>query len=224
MRPAEISDAEIIEAGTQLQAQGTNVTGFSLRKRTGRGSPARLSQVWQTYVATASVAPAVAAELPVEVADDVAKVVADVGGQLHRVATLMYDKAVRTAERRVAELVRATKEQQAQADQELADASVAFEEMEDRFDTQSAEIESLKEQLASARSSIQGQAIELAKAGEHLVSERQRNEILKSELAQARSDGRDAAVLQGKVDALTEQNANLMAHLNGRGAIAPSHD
>lgn len=40
MRPPEIEDEQIIEAGKQLQADSRRVTGFALRKTVGEATPA----------------------------------------------------------------------------------------------------------------------------------------------------------------------------------------
>ncbi|MTW23209.1 DNA-binding protein [Allochromatium palmeri] len=50
MRPTEVTDEEIIDAGRALVAQGRNVTGSTLREMVGaRGAPNRLKAVWDTY-------------------------------------------------------------------------------------------------------------------------------------------------------------------------------
>jgi hypothetical protein len=46
MRPVEVTDEAIIEAGRALVEQGRNVTGFALRKVIGSGAPNRLKAVW----------------------------------------------------------------------------------------------------------------------------------------------------------------------------------
>ncbi len=46
MRPVEVTENEIIEAGNQLAKQNINITGFQLRKYLGKGTPARLYNVW----------------------------------------------------------------------------------------------------------------------------------------------------------------------------------
>lgn len=52
MRPAEVTSAQIIVAGIQLEKQGKAVNGFSLRKHIGAGNPARLKRVWDESAAT----------------------------------------------------------------------------------------------------------------------------------------------------------------------------
>ena len=47
----EVSDSEIIEAGTSLRKAGKPITGSSLRGQLGRGRGTRLAQVWEAYLA-----------------------------------------------------------------------------------------------------------------------------------------------------------------------------
>jgi hypothetical protein len=75
MRPAEFAPETIIGAGLALQAAGRNITGFALRQKVGGGNPSRLRQVWDEHLASQSVTRAEpVAELPVEVAEEVAAV------------------------------------------------------------------------------------------------------------------------------------------------------
>ena len=75
MRPVEFSPESIITAGQDLQAIGRNITGFALRQKVGGGNPSRLKQVWDEHLASQSVTKAEpVAELPVEVAEEVALV------------------------------------------------------------------------------------------------------------------------------------------------------
>ncbi|MDQ1316163.1 MAG: colicin import rane protein, partial [Pseudomonadota bacterium] len=75
MRPAEFTTESIINAGQELHAAGRTVTGFAIRQKIGGGNPARLKQVWEEHVNSQSVTKAEpVAELPVEVADEVAAV------------------------------------------------------------------------------------------------------------------------------------------------------
>ena len=75
MRPVEFAVETIIEAGQALQAAGRNVTGFALRQKVGGGNPSRLRQVWDEHLVSHSVTQAQpVAELPIEVAEEMAKV------------------------------------------------------------------------------------------------------------------------------------------------------
>jgi hypothetical protein len=49
MRPAKVTDNEIIEAGKRLEQKKSTVNGWSLRKEIGSGKPDRLEKVWLDY-------------------------------------------------------------------------------------------------------------------------------------------------------------------------------
>lgn len=107
MRPATYEPEQIIEAGLALQAEGRNITGFALRSRIGGGNPGCLRQIWDEHLASQStVVSEPVAELPVEVAEEVKVVSAALAERITQLATELNDKAVRAAERRVAEVTR----------------------------------------------------------------------------------------------------------------------
>src|SRR3990167_5971778 len=111
MRPVEFSPESIIQAGQDLQAAGRNVTGFAIRQRVGGGNPNRLKQVWDEFVASKSVTEAEpVAELPIEVAEVVSAVSKALTERIAALAVELNDKAVKAAERRVAEVLRAAGE------------------------------------------------------------------------------------------------------------------
>ena len=112
MRPAEFSPEEIVAAGEALVAAGRNVTGFALRQKVGGGNPNRLKQVWDEHLAAKNTTEAEpVAELPVEVAEEVAAVTKSLTERLATLAVELNDKAVKAAERRVAEVLRTAGEQ-----------------------------------------------------------------------------------------------------------------
>ena len=120
MRPAEFSPEEIVAAGEALVAAGRNVTGFALRQKVGGGNPNRLKQVWDEHLAAKNTTEAEpVAELPVEVAEEVAAVTKSLTERLATLAVELNDKAVKAAERRVAEVLRTAGEQREQAEREL---------------------------------------------------------------------------------------------------------
>jgi len=171
MRPIEFVPEEIIAAGEALIAAGRNVTGFALRQRVGGGNPNRLKQVWDEHIAsktTTAVVPV--AELPVEVAEEVASVSRGLTDRISQLATELNDKAVRAAERRVAEVVRAAGEQREQAERELADASQTVDDLETALDQARAETGTLEQRLVESQQHGQAQAVELAQLRERIDS------------------------------------------------------
>ena len=120
MRPAEFAPEAIIQAGQELQATGRNITGFALRQKVGGGNPTRLKQVWDEHINSQTTAKAEpVAELPVEVAEEVATVTKALTERLAALAVELNDKAVKAAERRVHEVVRAAGEQREQAERQV---------------------------------------------------------------------------------------------------------
>ena len=170
MRPVEFSPESIISAGQDLQTTGRNITGFALRQKVGGGNPSRLKQVWDEHLASQSVTKAEpVAELPVEVAEEVALVTKELTQRLSALAVELNDKAVKAAERRVHEVVRSAGEQRAQAERELADASQTVEDLETMFDEATVQVAALEAKLAELQTSHQAQAVELAQVRERLA-------------------------------------------------------
>ena len=58
MRPTEVTDQAVIEAGMALQAEGRTVTGYALRQKLGAGSGARLATTspWRTSTCASTAA------------------------------------------------------------------------------------------------------------------------------------------------------------------------
>jgi len=170
MRPVEFSPESIITAGQDLQAIGRNITGFALRQKVGGGNPSRLKQVWDEHLASQSVTKAEpVAELPVEVAEEVALVTKELTQRLAALAIELNDKAVKAAERRVHEVVRSAGEQRAQAERELADASQTVEDLESMVDEAASQVTGLETKMAELQAAHQAQVVELAQVWERLT-------------------------------------------------------
>lgn len=171
MRPVEVSDEEVIQAGNDLLATGRNCTGFALRKALGGGSAPRLRQVWDDHInsqAMAKVEPV--AELPVEVAGELRELSDGLVQRLQNMAVGLNDKAVKAAERRVSDLVKSVGEQRSQAERELADASTAVDELEVQLEAAAQDKELLRVKLDEANAGSQKQAVEFAQLTERLAA------------------------------------------------------
>jgi colicin import membrane protein len=191
MRPVEFAPEAIIQAGQELQATGRNLTGFALRQKVGGGNPTRLKQVWDEHINSQTTAKAEpVAELPVEVAEEVATVTKALTERLAALAVELNDKAVKAAERRVHEVVRAAGEQREQAERELVDASQTVDDLENKLDEAASIAAGLEKRLADSQASHQAQAVELAQVRERL------------------------ALIEQTVKAGTEQHAAEVARLN----------
>jgi len=169
-RPAEFAPEAIIQAGQELRDAGRNITGFALRQKVGGGNPSRLKQVWDEYLSSQSVTKAEpVAELPIEVAEEVAMVTKTLTERLAMLAVELNDKAVKAAERRVTEVVRAAGDQREQAERELTDASSTVDDLENKLNEVRAESEAFEKCLAETQTISQKQAVELAQLRERLA-------------------------------------------------------
>lgn len=225
MRPIEYTSEDIIRAGQALRDAGRNITGFALRQQVGGGNPTRLKQVWDEHLASQSVTKAEpVAELPIEVAEEVAAVTRALTDRLASLAVELNDKAVKAAERRVAEVIRTAGEQREQAERELVDAAQTVDDLEASLEEARGRIVSLSAQLGQVQATSQAQAVELAQLRERLVAAEQGSEQLRADLAaqlktaEAAAAERDqarleAARLAGQLASLQEQNAALLARL-----------
>jgi len=216
-RPVEFSEEVIVQAGQALRDRDPkrNITGFALRKIIGGGNPTRLKQVWDEHEAKQVIAESEpVAELPVEVAEEMAKVAKSLNDRLYALASELNDRAVKAAERRVAEVVRAAGDQRQQAESELADASQAVDELEDILDEERAKVEGLEKRLADALATNQDQAVELAKLRERLESSERNAKIVYDrhvdELAKATTTNKK---LEQELNALVSERDQLRMEL-----------
>jgi colicin import membrane protein len=246
MRPIEFNPEQIIEAGIELQAAGRNITGFALRQKVGGGNPNRLKQVWDEHLAAKNTTEAEpVAELPIEVAEEVAAVTKSLTERLATLAVELNNKAVKAAERRVTEVLRTAGEQREQAERELVDAAQAVDELEAQLDETRSKAESLEQRLSDSLAIGQSQAVELALLRERLAAtekaalttaenhvreldEMKANaskagkdlETISARLEQAKAETMEArevaARLTGQMDAMKEQNAALLAAVNSK--------
>jgi chromosome segregation ATPase len=207
MRPVEYQADDIVKAGLELQAAGRNITGFALRQKLGGGTASRLKQVWDEHQnglnATASEP---LTELPIEVADHVKRIQDDLNTSLLRMATELNDRAVKTSERRVAEIVREASAQRKSTERELADAAQTVEDLETNLADVNKERQRLVDEVRELTSLSQMLKIELAQLRERQIAmetalsscEAQRDEAQRK--AEEARDG--MSNLRGQVDAL----------------------
>lgn len=210
MRPVEFSDEAIIQAGQALRQAGRNVTGFALRQKIGGGNPARLRQVWDDHLASLTEAPTQpVAELPTELAQAVASLTQTVNERIMALVVELNDKAIQAANGRVQEVLRTSEEQQQQAQQELAEAASAVNELDTQLVAAQTEVETLTTQLTTSQTQLQAQAIELAQLRERLAAAEEAGRAAAqahaAELAQSRNM---AERLRAELDTLREASAN----------------
>ncbi|HAU5638608.1 DNA-binding protein [Citrobacter amalonaticus] len=160
---------QVIDAGTALQSEGRNITGFALRNRIGGGNPGILKQMWDEYQSSHSDIDFNNADgLPVEVMDEVKSVSATLVERINLLATELNNKAVRAAERRVSEVTRAAGEQTAQTERELADATQTVEDLEEKLREAISENSWLSQSLESERLLSRQRGMEITQLKERL--------------------------------------------------------
>lgn len=171
MRPKEVEDETIIAAGRTLESAGRKITGFALRGLVGGGNPNRLKKVWDEHQSSQSVVELEpVAQLPIEVEEQLKVVTKSWAERITALAVDLNDKAVKTSERRVAEMVRATSLQREQAEQELVDAGQAVDDLEQQLMASEKKNTNLDWQLCEGQVTNHVQAIEIAQLKERLAS------------------------------------------------------
>lgn len=212
MRPPEIEDDKIIEAGKQLVGDSRRVTGFALRKVVGGGNPSRLARVWEEYRRSQEVVDSEPVqELPMEVEEALNEMTSSFLEQVRNLALNLNTRAVKTAERRVADVMRSAKEQQENAEAELVDAAATVEDLEEQLGFVRAEGIKSRSELNKAQEEIEtlrkkGADLErdLAVSQEKLSKEREQRETAESSLKEIHS--RNADLQRDKDDLRQERD------------------
>lgn len=217
MREAEASDEQVIQAGDELVKEGRTVTGYALRKKLGGGSGSRLARVWSEHLRSrARDDRAALPDLPVEVEEQLNATTVEVTTRLTQLAKALNDTAVKTAERRVAELVRAAGEQKQQAERELADADQAVEELQEALTSARSQLEAANQRLRDLEAEAKREAVDKAALEQRLTTAESDVARLRSENAQLTSSRDEAAELRGENKTLRRQNEQLVAALGRR--------
>lgn len=161
MRPPEIPDEMVVEAGQRLLAVGRPVNGWALRTACGgRGKSDRLLQVWRDYEASAQVE-----EAPVEVPDVVAEAIVgakgEVAGLLDRLLPTLYAAAEGVVDARRRAEYEALQRQLVWAEQQSKDAATAIDQAD-------AEIVRWREEAAQFQSDLANEQFERMRLSESL--------------------------------------------------------
>ena len=156
MRPAEFEDEQIIEAAKRLLSEGRRVTGFALRKEVGGGNPSRLVRVWEDYRQTQEVVESEPVQdLPVEVEEALNEMTGAFLEQVRSLALNLNNRAVKTAERRVADVMKSAKEQQESAEAELIDAATTVDDLEDQLTDRETRLNETSAELQAANTNVE---------------------------------------------------------------------
>jgi hypothetical protein len=163
MRPTEYADELVIEAGNALQAADRRVTGYALRQQIGGGEPNRLRAVWQAYLdrEATTEAPPPPETLPAEFAETLEGVTTALVGDIHALASRLWQRATEIAESRTREAIQTAKAAQAQAEAELEDANTATLEQDKRIGELEAALEQAHTEGQAARQEAETRAQQL---------------------------------------------------------------
>ena len=185
MRPPEITDHDIIQAGQQILAAGRPVNGFALRTLTEGGKPARLMKVWEDYLSGQTALPVSLpnAELPLQMAEELAVVTKALNERLAALVISLNNQAVQAAERRVHQAQRAADEQSAKDQAALADAATVVDALQAKLGNSETNAEALGQQLAEAHALTEARTGELAQASERLVAQERESQQASLEYA-----------------------------------------
>jgi len=164
MRPAEISNEEIIATGKKLQTSGKNVTGYGLRRILGAGDPKRLKSVWDEYASRDKVDNNADLRLPAELEDLVTELESNLIEQVRPLTVQLYEGALKAAQRQVSETSRELKQLRSEIEAEILDANTIIEDLEQRLAETTQRLHESAEELKQsheARYQFERQAITL---------------------------------------------------------------
>lgn len=221
---AQISDAEIIEAGERLEAHGQDVNGWSLRTKLGGGKPERLLAVWKAHLETKK--PKVSSEepselvLPPRLRDHADAAREQIVAFFDGIVVTAHGVAVDTIENRYREERDQLRATQMRYEQEIADANAAIEAADER----EAQLEARLEQVTAERDAARRENITLTERMRVVEGSEQAKAARMSELEQSLADAnhrsseceRDAAAANARATAAETETERLRADFNRR--------
>ncbi|TDH62303.1 hypothetical protein E2C06_11845 [Dankookia rubra] len=187
MRPALVTDVEVLEAARRVRARGEEINGWSIRREVGdRGNPRRLLAVWTAQGDTAPPAqaePAHTVSLPAPVLELVAAARSSLASDLDTIVCTIHRHAREDADatyRRITDDLQAS-QLRISGELDLAEASVGATEAE--LNRRGEAIATLEAEVGEARVQIAG------------LTERERQALDRAQQAEAQ-----AADLQGELE------------------------
>lgn len=209
-RPSEYSDAQIIEAGMRLLAEGRkHITGFALRKLVGGGDAARCKAVWDAHIASRSVVRVEPeSELPAHIEERLDEGAAGYLAGLKRLVVELNHEAQRDAQNYIAGQRALIDEERGAMEQEKKDAQASVESAEKERDDAFEVIETLRADL------------EQSKERETALKEKLADALARAELAEkneAAGLARETALQQQLVQAQHAEQAARQGEAEARG-------
>lgn len=190
MRPALVTDVEVVEAARRVRARGEEINGWSIRREVGdRGNPRRLLAVWTAkgdVTPLAQAEPADTVSLPAPLLELLAAARVTLGTELDTIVRTIHRHAREDADaayRRITDDLQAS-QKRISSELDLAEASVDATEAE--LDRRGGAIATLESEVGEARVQIAG------------LTERERQALNRAQEADAH-----IAALQAERDGLT---------------------
>ncbi|EMO9521291.1 DNA-binding protein [Pseudomonas aeruginosa] len=152
-RPSEITDAQVIEAGLKLKAQGVTVNASNLRKEVKGGAKDRLFQIWEDYLNKQ--------QLPDEVSAVIEQLLKDNQVYLNKLVRETFSACERVAASRYTAQEAAMLQQCAELKQEVQDSDVLIQELEDQLQQERELRQKVEGELAAALAVIKQHAGEV---------------------------------------------------------------
>ncbi|ADC64184.1 DNA-binding protein [Allochromatium vinosum] len=178
MRPVEVTDEAIIEAGRALVEQGRNVTGFALRQVIGSGAPNRLKTVWDRHQAQGLPQPE-PRPLPDGIVNVLDRLETEYSKQLYKLALEIQALAHQEAEQTLQAGRDQWQHDRQALEQEVEDASQTVETLEQQM-------QELQEERERLRHELQQQATQIGTLQAQLEHAHQQVQTLTTEMQQER--------------------------------------
>lgn len=186
MRPAEIANHEIIDAGNKLQSEGKNITGYGLRRVLKAGDAKRLKSVWDQYTSKDKLGEDADLRLPAELEDLVVELEGRLVDHLRPLTVQIYEGALKAAQRQVSETSREIKRLQLEVEAEIQDAKSIIDDLEQRLTDTTHQLQETTTELKQsqeARYQFERQAIALGAEVNQLRENSTHEELMKRILA-----------------------------------------
>lgn len=212
MRPAEISDHDIIQAGITIAESGRPVTGSGIKAIVGIGNVARFKRVWDAHVKAQEEAASRLATLPDQISKEVETITTALVSEISRLTHRLNDLAVKDARQQVVLGLASARQQQNALEQELEAAARSLEDAEVRLDSARSEGETQAKLLAETQEHARLLSIEVVRLKERLTAAEATGARLDSYQRNADEARDQAASIAGRLKEAQDINRQLIAN------------
>lgn len=213
-RPSKFDDSQILEAASQLQADGQAVTGYALSVKLGGGRPSSLAERYAELTANQE-KPAELPALPSDLTQTIEKVAAEVTQRLTGAMTEAHATMKAQAHVRIDEIEAELANARKQHATELDDAADHLGAMQERAETAEAALATANADLKTQFETNHRLELAATRAEDALKAAQGREAALTEGLEKLRQEHLDATRQVGlqssEIDALLTQNKALAA-------------